>query len=297
MTVVAVITSWLLNLRVIPRYYQTKRYRESVFIFIAIFILSTYVQVLFVFSIFIIIRFDLESVIPRMQDVLVIIANTWLIILAGVSISQIRQASERARVEETLKREKSEIELQMLKAQINPHFLFNTLNSIYILSKKKSDEAPALVLKLSQMLDYLLYEGNSSYVEIKKEIDFIRDYIDLEKIRYGKKLHVQVAVELINPNRSIKPMLFVPLVENAFKHGVKHERKKAKVEIKISDNQGIIFSVSNSVPPVTHKNEKGGIGLTNLKGRLDKLYGQKYSLDIQETEENFRVVLTIMDEL
>lgn len=297
MTCVALLTSNLINKKIVPGFYLQRKYKQFVFFLVAIFILSIYVQILFLYCIFIIIQFDLESIIPRMKDVLVILTNTWLIILAGISIEQTRQANLRQRTEEVLKREKTEVELKMLKAQINPHFLFNTLNSIYVLSKKKSEKTPEVVLKLSQMLDYLIYQTDISQIEIIKEIEFINNYIDLEKVRYNDKLEVNVDVNLKNPNYKIEPVLFMPLVENAFKHGVKHERKKAKIEIKVSDKQGIVFSITNSVPPVSRKNEKGGIGLKNLKGRLDKLYGQKHSLDIQETEDNFRVVLTIMDGL
>ncbi len=297
MTCVALLTSNLINKKIVPGFYLQRKYKQFVFFLVAIFILSIYVQILFLYCIFIIIQFDLESVIPRMKDVLVILTNTWLIILAGISIEQTRQANLRQRTEEVLKREKTEVELKMLKAQINPHFLFNTLNSIYVLSKKKSDKTPEVVLMLSQMLDYLLYQTDNSQIEIIKEIEFINNYIDLEKVRYDDKLDVKVEVNLKNLNYKIEPMLFIPLVENAFKHGVKHERKKAEIEIKVSDNQWIVFSISNSVPSVSRKEEKGGIGLKNLKDRLDKLYGQKYNLDILKTEGNFRVALTIMDEL
>jgi two-component system LytT family sensor kinase len=295
MTIIALLTAYIINVKLVPDFYLTKKYKELIFYLLSVIILSMYVQVLFVFSIFIIIRFDLESVIPRMQDVLVIIANTWLIILAGVSVYQVRQSAMRQRTEDNLKREKSEVELQMLKSQINPHFLFNTLNSIYVLSKKKSDKTPDVVMKLSQMLDYLLYNNSSAKVEIKREIEFISDYVGLEKVRFGNKLDVQVDIDLNKPTALIEPMLLIPLVENAFKHGVKNERKKAFVHLKISDQDGLKFFVSNSVAQVTQRNTNGGIGLKNLTNRLDMLFPGKHQLTINQSKEKYEVTLHIKD--
>ena len=249
-----------------------------------------------VFGLYIHIRFDMLSVTPRLQDVLVIISSTWLIILGSTSIKQTYNASEKARIYQELQKEKYETELKMLKAQINPHFLFNTLNSIYVLSKKKSDKTPEIVLKLSQMLDFVLYRNGESKIEIAKEMEFITDYIDLEKVRYENKLDIKLKVDLKNPHQKIEPMLFIPLVENAFKHGVKHERQKARVNIHVSDKSGIKFAISNSKPNYKPNNEKGGIGLENLKGRLEKFYPDNYKLQINDTTDMFYAHLQLKTE-
>ncbi len=182
----------------------------------------------------------------------------------------------------------------MLKSQINPHFLFNTLNSIYVLAKKKAEETPEMVLRLSQILDFLLYETGSSQVEIIREIEFIRDYIELEKLRYGKKLEVSVQVDIRDPQRKIEPMIFIPLVENAFKHGVKGERRKAIVHIEISDRDGIRFHIRNSKPVSGVPASKGGIGLKNLQSRLEKIYGEGFRIRTDDAPGLYTVDLEVV---
>ncbi len=293
MSAVALINSYLINYIFIPKFYFPNKHLKFIFSIISILVISTYIQILFVFSIFVYTKFDIQSITPRILDIIIIISTAWLVTLASISIIQTSNASERAKKQEELTKEKYQIELQLLKSQINPHFLFNTLNSIYVLANKKSDKTADIVIKLSQTLDFLLYKSSLSQIEIIKEIEFINDYIELEKLRYGEKLNISLSVNLSNPQRKIEPMLFIPLVENAFKHGVRHERKKANIEIKISDKTGIEFNMINSKPIYKSEQKKGGIGLSNVRNRLEKLYENNYIFLTENNKSNFKTNLKI----
>ena len=175
--------------------------------------------------------------------------------------------------------EKQRAELNYLKSQTNPHFLFNTLNNIYSLARDKSDLAPESILRLSKMLRYMLYETSGPYIAIGQELKIIDDYIALEKLRYDDTLRISFSHDVEDMRQSLPPLLLMPLVENAFKHGAAEARGRAFVEIQLSINKGQLgFSVRNSTeaapgPSVTRES----IGLSNLRRQLELLFGD-YSL-------------------
>jgi len=187
-----------------------------------------------------------------------------------------------------------ETELKFLKSQINPHFLFNSLNNLYALTLLKSDEAPNVVLKLSNILRYVLYETGDGKVRLSKEIDYIEDYIELEKIRLGKGFDLQFDKIGDFSGVYIEPMIFLTFLENSFKHGVSQSLKNAWLKMKIEVQDDVInFRISN--PNESGKrigNEPGGIGLENLKKRLDLIYKGDYTLNITN-EEVYTVNLEI----
>ncbi|MBK9687900.1 MAG: histidine kinase [Saprospiraceae bacterium] len=186
-------------------------------------------------------------------------------------------------------------ELKFLKSQINPHFLFNTLNSLYALTLKKSDLAPEIVLKLSEMMRYMLYECNEKYVSLEKEVNYVINYLDLEKLRHGKKINIHFQQSGEIRNQLIAPLLFIPFIENCFKHGVSHQIAEAFVDIKININgQEVSVEIENSkhaVMPGAHQKKSGGIGLVNVKRRLDLLYADAYELKITDTPTTYKVTL------
>jgi LytS/YehU family sensor histidine kinase len=214
-----------------------------------------------------------------------------------MSLRLVKQWYERERLTQDLERINMETELKYLKSQINPHFLFNSLNSLYALTLKKSDLAPDLVLKLSDILRYVLYEGASKWVDLEKEINYIQSYLDLEKIRHGKRLDVQFHVKGDAFGRKVAPMLFLTFLENSFKHGIsrKAENSYLNVDLEIGQEK-IVFSICNSKPKSksNHINEfSGGIGLENVKKRLKILYPDKYQLLIRDEEEAYCVQLEL----
>ena len=189
--------------------------------------------------------------------------------------------------------EKITAELQLLKTQVHPHFLFNTLNNIYSFSLDRSPKTPGLILKLSSLLSYMLYDCKAEEVLLEKEVEIMKNYIDLEKERYGDKIEISWNVEGEINNKFISPLLMLPFLENAFKHGASEQIEKPWLEVVIVMTGDVLkFEIANS------KNEDGlysenGIGVNNVKKRLEFLYPEKYELKINDEGNFFVVSLTV----
>lgn len=187
-------------------------------------------------------------------------------------------------------------ELNALKNQLNPHFLFNTLNNLYILSLKKSDKTPEVIAKLSEILDYILYRCKDNYVPLENEITLLHNYIDLEKVRYGKRVEINFIKDL-ESNVKIAPLLLLTFLENSFKHGVSQEINTAEININVKGStNGIDFYLKNTKPTNStnvKSKDRESIGLQNIKMQLDLLYPNKYTLDINNSPNNYIVKLKI----
>lgn len=196
-----------------------------------------------------------------------------------------------------LKRQSLESELKFLKSQINPHFLFNTLNSLYALTLKKSDLAPEIVLKLSEAMRYMLYECNEPRVLLEREIQYIENYLELERIRHAEDVHINFIVNGKVDVQMIAPLVFLPFVENSFKHGM-NTRGEKYIQITLDiDGDNIYFKVTNNkgtekVKSITNR-KSGGFGLRNIKQRLMLLYPEKHHLKTKENEKDYVVDLHI----
>ena len=188
-------------------------------------------------------------------------------------------------------------ELKALKAQVNPHLLFNSLNSIYALALKKSDQAPEVILKLSSVLRYMIYESNEQGVELKKEIIFIRDYIDLQKLRTKNPDSVKLNITGDIKDQKIAPLILIVFIENAFKHGVKGDtvNQFIRINIKVTDSEIQFFS-ENNIGHVdeTEQHEYKGLGLENVKRRLELLYNENHDLKLSKTSDSFIVELKVL---
>lgn len=197
------------------------------------------------------------------------------------SAQQLRIASQQA-------------ELNYLKSQTNPHFLFNTLNNIYSLARDKSDLAPESILRLSKILRYMLYETSGPYIAIEQDLKIMDDYIALEKLRYDDSLRVNFNYDLEDLKQSLPPLLLIPLVENAFKHGVSETREFPFIEIHLSiKNRQLLFIVKNSTgDPSSDNKAKENIGLSNLRRQLELLYTD-YQLEVQQGDFTFTATLKI----
>ena len=192
----------------------------------------------------------------------------------------------------TLKNEKAKTELQHLKSQVNPHFFFNTLNNLYGLVGTDAKKAQDLILKLSDMMRYSIYEGEKELVTLEEEVDYLKNYIELHKMRYRKDIDIKFTSD-ISENHKVMPLLFIILLENAFKHGVENLRKDAYVYVNIStQGNNIQFTVENNFDS-TEISKNHGIGLKNLKRRLELGYLNKHSLSVTSTNEIYKVALTI----
>lgn len=188
-------------------------------------------------------------------------------------------------------------ELQFLKSQINPHFLFNTLNNLYALTLKKSDKAPEIVIKLSEMMRYMLYDCNEKRVFLEKELKYIENYLDLEKLRQGKKVDIQFTLDGEVNKQKIAPLLFIPFLENSFKHGLSNVLTHGYVHILVKiEGDKLMFRIENSKPERIASSEfkqVGGIGLVNLKRRLYLQYPDQHELTISETPTHYTATLHI----
>ncbi len=194
-----------------------------------------------------------------------------------------------------LNEQKKVAELQTLKNQLNPHFLFNTLNNLYTLALKQSSKTPEVISKLSDILDYMLYRCNEKFVSIHNEIELIENYIALEKMRYGKRVNVEFK-KIVDREIKIAPLLFLTFVENAFKHGVSQELDVAELKIEMNNrNHEIIFNIRNTIPEniPLKEDDKKPIGLLNVEKQLELIYPNKYQLTIEHSRTNYRVELII----
>jgi LytS/YehU family sensor histidine kinase len=190
-------------------------------------------------------------------------------------------------------KEKLETELKFLKNQTNPHFLFNTLNNIYALARKKSDSTPDVVMKLSKMLRFMLYESGKPFITIGEETMLIEDYLDLEKIRYNERLDISFKKEIDNMHEEVSPLLLLPFVENAFKHGVSETRFNSFVNIELLLEKGVLhFDVKNSKENAGIASGDSKIGLCNVRRQLELMYRQ-FDLQVYDTEDSFSVSLII----
>ncbi len=203
-----------------------------------------------------------------------------------------------------LERENLQSELKFLRSQINPHFLFNTLNSLYALSLKKSDLAPDMIIRLSEIMRYMLYDCNEPKVFLEKEINFMGNYIELEKLRYGEDVKIEFSIEGDASNQKITPLLFAPFFENAFKHGLGNRIGQGYIQINFTvEEENITLLIRNSIPGSPRKtipkitkskiSKSGGIGLENVKRRLELLYPNNHYLNIHESTDEFEIELQL----
>jgi sensor histidine kinase YesM len=192
-----------------------------------------------------------------------------------------------------LEREKLQAELKYLKAQINPHFLFNTLNNLYALTLKKSDEAPEMVLKLSEMMRYMLHDSNERMVPLAAEISYIKNYIDLQRIRQLDRTEIRFTLNQEPNGQLIAPLLLIPFIENSFKHGNSGlEPGWIHIEI-LLENKQMLFTISNSKPKEPPTTINHGIGLANVQSRLELLYPDKHQLTIDNAARSYLTQLKL----
>lgn len=199
-------------------------------------------------------------------------------------------ASER--IQRNLESERREMELQFLKSQLNPHFLFNSLNNIYSLAYQKSDKTADAIMKLSEIMRYMIYESNTPTVALSKEVDYLTNYIELQKIRFKDGAFIELTLNGEIDDQKIVPLMLISFVENAFKHGVVNDPEEP-VKINIIANQKILhFSVINKKSHL-NKDAQGGVGLTNVERRLQLVYPDRYKLNVVNSATHYTCELMI----
>jgi sensor histidine kinase YesM len=240
-------------------------------------------------------RFQVMVFFHSSREIYSLMTGTYFIVFLSVGIKLVEYWYREQKRKQVAMKEKVETELKLLKSQIHPHFLFNTLNNIYSLAMQKSDRAPDAVLKLSELLDYLIYQGEADEVSLEKEIHFIRNYLELENLRYGDRLEADFQVKGNPEGIRIAPFLLIPLVENSFKHGLSQGRKNQRLTIKLEiSGRNMEFYIENTVPENTGgEKPAGGMGLVNLRKRLELLYGGHYSLETRNEGARYAALLKL----
>jgi hypothetical protein len=223
-------------------------------------------------------------------EILLQVININTVMIIPFSIKLYSYSLEKENRILSLLQEKTHAELQFLRSQIQPHFLFNVLNDLYAMALKQSDKTAELILKLSDLMRYVLHESTVDVVPVEKEISYLRNYIDLEKLRYDKRFSVTFNVIGDTAECHIAPLLLLPFVENAFKHSTTNELSGAwiNIELHISSKE-LYMHVANSYNPKSPKNDSlsSGIGIQNIRQRLDILYHGCYSLDSKSDENTY----------
>ena len=230
--------------------------------------------------------FTLIHVVEMMIGTLYVVAFVSAIKLAYDWIIEKRRNDELQRIQ-------LQTELDFLKTQIQPHFFFNTLNNLYALVIKQSPQAPDVVMKLSEIMQYVLYEVKEPRISLMKSINYLYSYLELEKLRYGDRVQSEIRIDGDIDDVMVPPLIFLPFIENCFKHGVKKEGDiKVDIDFAVGD-KFLYFSVENTLGDDKEYMSKHGIGIENVKRRLELLYGRKYQLETIRSEQTFKVLLTI----
>jgi len=229
---------------------------------------------------------NVEKILTPLQYTVAALITGLFFMLLSTSVYVISFNFKSREHRKNLENEKLNAELAFLKSQINPHFLFNSLNNIYSLAYQKSDKTPEAILKLSEIMRYMLYESNEDTVLLTEEINYLHNYIDLQKLRFKEKMYVEVHVDLDETEHRIMPLLLISFLENAFKHGVSTDERKP-IRIAINVRNGRLHFKAENAKSQLNKDQTRGVGLTNLKRRLLLGYPERHTINIVETDDYY----------
>ncbi|MCS4301091.1 sensor histidine kinase [Chryseobacterium sp. BIGb0232] len=282
----------------IRRFYDQKKYVEfSLYLILSLYIISVINRLFIVYLAEPFFTNEAkDSFISIVTDIRYLLFHYTFPIISGAFIFIsimffMRYKDEKANALQ-LKKEKTELELKSLKSQLNPHFLFNTLNNIYSLSISNSEKTSQSISQLSDILDYILYKGQKKWISVAEELSIIDDYIALESLRYhDERLKITRNITL-NSASAIPPLLYLTLVENAFKHGASGSSDQTEIKINLETTEKhSVFSVENTFRKISHPNEKG-IGLKNIKRQLEHYYHGNFTFRISQENNTFTIEIT-----
>ncbi len=284
----------------IPKYLILEKYFQFILYCVYTIIISAFfITISFFYGLIFLSSLKLEGMAPMTRSPLFLFIAVYFVVFIASAFSLVRHNYKSTSVNQELKNKileaqlkLKEQELQYLKMQIHPHFLFNTLNTMYGFALKKSEQTTEMILKLSNLLDYLLYQVDKPLVPLQDEINHIKDYVALEKMRFSDTLDINMNFENVDSTLQIAPMLLIPFVENSFKHGqIKNKKLSIVMGLKCNEEH-IRFSIKNSI--LRHsENDQEGIGLANIKKRLVLLYKEKHELKVSKNEDWYTVILTL----
>ncbi|BDD12405.1 histidine kinase (plasmid) [Fulvitalea axinellae] len=285
----------------IPKYLLQKRYWKFAIYSLYTLIISAYFIIISIFYAMVFLsELRINDMPPMSKSVFIIFVGIYLVVLAASAVYLFRHAFKAQQRNHELEKKilatqllLKEQEIEYLKMQIRPHFLFNTLNSLYGFALTKSEDTPELILKLSNLLDYLLYQTKKPLVSLAREAEHLNDYLQLEKARFKDSLDIRFQTDGELDDVQIAPMLLIPFVENAFKHGRSNEGTLS-VSVNLSVNeQTIDFKVHNTTGKPEKVKKKHGIGLSNMRKRLEMLYPDRHSLELENDEGWFEARLSV----
>lgn len=283
----------------IPRFLLKENYGRFFLFSFYVLVASSYFIVLIIYGCLIFLKkWDATNIPPMMKNFFFVLMLVYLVVVIVGFVTVLNHNFRTDRKNKELQNkiltaqlQLKEQELHYLKMQIHPHFLFNTLNTIYGLAIRQSKQTPEIILRLSNLLDYILYQISKPAVGLKEEVLHIREYVELERIRFQETLRVEIDTTEIADRIKIPPMLLMPFVENAFKHGHIHDgfiRIKIKIEV---TGHKLVFMICNSIDP--GKQPGNGIGLENIRKRLELHYAENYSLEQEITASEYIIRLQI----
>lgn len=296
--------TYLIIYYLVPRYLLKRRFFLFALFTLYAVITAAWLEIMIVIGMLMLIyEYQFWMLNPRIHDIGYLTGTMALTILPAIAMHITRQWYREREANAGLRQEKLELELaarrkelDYLKEQMHPHFLFNALNNLYGLTLEKSDEAPELVLKLSRLLEYMLYESSRPLVPLCGELEHIRDYLEVQKVRCGDRLDLVWQVEGQTDRFRIAPMLLLPFIENSFKHGVSASSRKSRLYIKLHIQQGrLVGRIENSLPQKEPRPDKNnhGVGLQNVRKRMQLLYGDDFRLEHEKLDHQYRVELSI----
>ncbi|MFA6126707.1 MAG: histidine kinase [Bacteroidales bacterium] len=303
---IAIGTTYVFNYLLIPKLLFRGKYLLLGLFSLFTMLVSLWIELLGILAIFLhlVTKFNTGKGLPFFIDPVFLIAGLYIVVLAGVAIRLIRVSFSMQEEKLKLQNLKLEVEnklkeseLNSMRTQFHPHFLFNTLNNLYWLTLNKSDQAPLLVMKLSDMLDYSLYRCKEDRVPLDQEIEYIRNYLYIMQIRFHESSEIRFDIRGPTKDRTVAPLIFITFVENACKHGLSQMQSGAKIHIDLEIKPSAIqFDILNNYPDKNETlNHPAGIGLTQVQSRLDLLYSGKHEFNINDTGHEYKVGVILYD--
>lgn len=283
---------------IIPNFLLTRKYKDfaiaSFYMLLGVAYLEIMISIcIIIFPVDSIPFLDSKAINPESLDIYLRLVGIYVVVFLASSIKLLKHWYVMQNRNRMLVQEKLEAELNILKSQVQPHFLFNTLNNLYALTLKKSDKSPDVVLKLSEILDFMLYHSSRDYVPLDREVKLIDNYIDLEKLRYSGRLSIEFNTEGNTGGKMIAPLILFPIVENCFKHGARSTNKDSWIKLNLnSSDDTLTFTAINSTVG-GRENLKGGLGLNNLQRRLNLIYVNEYKFVTHNENDIFTATLTV----
>jgi LytS/YehU family sensor histidine kinase len=292
--------SYVISNVLVPGYLFKGKFFKFFYLLLFTVVVSVWINHLVIMGIILIMLYRSNAIqLPYRSDLILLISGSYLIIFFSTIVHFIKETYTRMLEKSSLEIQKSEAEmkfkdakLKLLQGQLHPHFLFNMLNNIYGLWIENSKATPDVILKLSSLLDFMLYQCDKEKIQLEQEVNFIRNYVDLEVLRHDDRLKLHLDMPQGELQAEVSPLILFTFVENAFKHGANSMRTESFIDIRLTvSSSRLEFTVQNNHH--SNANSDSGMGLKNVKERLALLYPGKHALSVNDTNGVFSIILTL----